>query len=187
MIVKARRPKVRRYTAEKFEAKSDFDRYELVNGIPVEKAMGAESSSVEINIGAILREFVLLHRLGRVYPGTTGFHCFADRPNTVRRPDAAFVAADRLPGGKSPKGFFQLAPDLAVEVVSPRDRAAKLETKICDYLAAGVKLVWVVYPDSQTVHVRTPDGGGRVIPGTGTVDGGDVLPGFTCAVAKFFE
>jgi Uma2 family endonuclease len=184
MILKASRPRARRLTIPAFSA-AEFDGCELVDGIPREKAMGARASDIEGNIYSILRNYVLLHRLGRVFPSSTGFHCFPDRPLTVRKPDVAFVAADRLPGGVAPKGFFRIAPDLAVEVVSPRDRAAELETKVIDLLDAGVMAVWIAYPDTRTVHVRTAETC-RIIPRDGTIDGGAALPGFSCTIAEFF-
>jgi Uma2 family endonuclease len=80
-----------------------------------------------------------------------------------------------------------VAPDLAVEVVSPSDRDARVTQNAITYLDAGTRLVWVVEPDSQTVTVYTPDLTARILRAEDTLDGGDVLPGFTLKVAEIFE
>ena len=85
-----------------------------------------------------------------------------------------------------PIGEIEVAPDLAVEVVSPNDKATALETKTLEYIAAGVRLVWVVVPEAKAVRVMRQDGSGGAFNLTQTLDGGDVLPGFTCAVADLF-
>ena len=83
-------------------ARPDSDHYELVDGVPREKPMGAESDEIALDVGAALKQFVKANKLGRVYGSQTGFQCFPKDPKLVRMPDASFVAAGKLPGGKSP-------------------------------------------------------------------------------------
>ena len=114
----------------------------------------------------------------------TGFKIAQD-PDTVRAPDAAFIRADRI-GGKLPQGFFPGAPDLAVEVLSPDDRASEVIAKVENWLAAGCRSVWVVDPKTQTVSVYRPDRKAIVLKSTDTLTDADLLPGFAAAVAEIF-
>ena len=84
-----------------------------------------------------LSRFCEEHRLGCVWPSSNGYQCFPHAPELVRRPDVSFIRAGRLPGDELPKGHVRIAPDLAVEVVSPRDLAPKLDEKLEDYQKAG--------------------------------------------------
>jgi Uma2 family endonuclease len=180
------KPTVIHMTPDDLLAMPDGEGYELVNGIPVEKRMGAESGEVTIALAAFLMTHVRQHRLGHVYDGQTGFQCFPHDPGLVRKPDISFVAAGRLPGEKSPKGNVKLPPDLAIEVVSPNDLYEEVEAKVCEYRAVGVKLIWVVSPGSRTVLVRRPDGTAAVLDEAGELSGEGVIPGFTCKVADLF-
>lgn len=163
------------------------DMIESIDGKPVEKKnMGAISSLNILNAIILIRQFAKEHKLGRVFEGHTGYRCFPDRPKMVRKPDASFVAESRLPDGKVPRGDFTIPPDLAVELISPHDRAEEVEEKVQLYLGAGVKLVWIVYPESRSVTVRRMDGTTTVLRHTDTLSGETVLPGFTCVVGELF-
>lgn len=162
------------------------DRYELVHGRPVGKDMGAKSDEISLAIGSELRAFVLKHGLGRTYGSSTGYQCFPGDPLTVRKPDASFVAKGRLPDDTTPDGHIKLAPDLAIEVVSPNDLAGEVDMKIVEYLSAQVRLVWVIWPQTKTVHVRRLNGTSDVLTESDTLSGEDVVPGFTCRVAELF-
>lgn len=115
----------------------------------------------------------------------TGFVLSRD-PDTVLAPDVAFVRADRLPPPGQRHRFAELAPDLAVEVVSP-DRATDVTEKTLRYLDAGVALVWVVYPAQRTVAVHHAGGEMRLVGDDGVLDGGGVLPGLALAVRDLLE
>jgi Uma2 family endonuclease len=104
----------------------------------------------------------------------------------VRAPDLAFVCRERLPPENQPRGFWEIAPDLVVEVVSPNDTRAEIQLKVREWIEAGVRLVWVVYPDSRTVEVIRTLLDREELTADDTLDGGDVLPGFSCAVAELF-
>ena len=132
---------------------------------------------VSLEMGKILAE-----GLGEVFAAETGFVLQED-PATVRAADAAFVRKDRLPD-PVPEGFFPGAPDLAVEVISPGDLAQEVERKVEDYLQAGTRLVWLIYPVTQTVMVYRAPREIRVCTREDELSGEDVLPGFRCLVAE---
>ena len=161
----------------------DGEHYEYINGHAVEKHMGAKSDKLSLRLGGWLDQFVLLHGLGHVFGSSAGYRCF---PRKVRKPDASFVRAGRLPNEEVPDGDISLTPDLAVEVVSPNDLYEEVEEKLNDYRLAGVKLLWVVSPQSRTVLIRRLDGSANLLPETGELSGEDVVPGFTCKIADLF-
>ena len=181
-------PLAARFTLDDLDQLSDADRYELLDGQFVEKRMGAKSDEIALCIGSALRDFVMKNKLGRVYGSQTGYkNCFPSKPNSLRRPDVTFVALARLPsGGQSPSGDFAIAPDLAVEVISPNDLYEEMEVKLTDYKQAGIRLVWVVSPTCKTVQVRRLDGSLALLQETESLSGEDVIPGFTCLIAELF-
>ncbi|MFO0796996.1 MAG: Uma2 family endonuclease [Gemmataceae bacterium] len=164
----------------------DGDHYELIDGVPKEKPMGAESDSIAIGLGSLLTAFVKAKKLGLTFGAQTGYQCFPGRPKRVRMPDVSFVAKGRLPDDKPPKGYVSIAPDLAVEVLSPGELAEELAEKLADYRSAGIRLVWVVSPATRMVAIRRADGTLAELDESGTLSGEDVLPGFTCTVAELF-
>ena len=174
-------------TIQEFETLPLEGRWELIDGEPVEMTPSAdESSSIGATIIVLLGSFVRPRGLGRLYSSDGGFVLFPDR-ETVRVPDAAFVRADRAPQGKARNNFPRLAPDLVVEVQSPSDRTSEVVTKLEMYQEAGVPLIWLVDPDNETVTVIAAGHPTRVLKQGDTVDGGDVLPGFTVPVAEIFS
>src|SRR5918993_5558175 len=173
-------------TIQEFERMALDGRWELIDGEPVEMTPSAdESSSIGAMILGFLAQYVREHHLGRLYGADGGFVLFPDRP-TVRVPDAAFVRADRAPQGEARKSFPRLAPDLVVEVLSPSDRASEVVAKLEMYQEAGVPLIWLVDPDAVTVTVIAVGMSTRVLRSGDTLDGGDVLPGFTVPVVEIF-
>jgi Uma2 family endonuclease len=174
------------YTPDDLLTLQDGENYELVGGELVERKMGAESSFVAGAIFAILWPFCQTHRLGWVLPEGTSYQCFPDDPRKVRRADVSFIAFGRLPEEKLPKGHIRIAPDLAVESVSPNDLAYEVDEKVEEFLAAGVKLVWVANPATRTVRVHRADGPGTMLRAGDEMTGEDVLPGFRCRVSDFF-
>ena len=175
-----------RYTPEDLLAMPNGKDYELVNGRLVERNMGAESSWIGGRIYLRLSIFCDEHHLGWVWPADNGYQCFAHAPKLVRRPDVSFIRAGRLPGDALPSGFVRIAPDLAVEVVSPNDLAPELDEKLEDYQKAGVRLVWVIYPESRTVSVYRGDGSASRLHQDDVLSGEDVIPGFRCEVGSLF-
>ena len=162
-------------------------RFELVAGVvqPMTPA-GGPHGVVNMHLARLLGGHVHAHRLGLLFSPDTGF-VLRRGPDTVRCPDVALVAADRLSPEGVRRGFPELAPDLAVEVRSPFDRTRASWAKVAEYLGFGVREVWTIDPDARTVTVHRPDGATRRLGEDDVLDGGDVVPGFRCAVAELFE
>jgi Uma2 family endonuclease len=131
-----------------------------------------------------LRNFVVSRGLGVVVTAEAGFRIARD-PDTVRVPDVAFVRAERIPPG-GVKGFFQGAPDIAVEILSPNDRPNEVAAKAQDWFRAGCSVVWVVDPEARTVTVHRAGGENATLKETETLTGDNALPGFTMPVADVF-
>lgn len=171
-------------TIEDVEQSPPEGEWELIDGELIELTPTADTSGwVSGRVFSRLERFVDDRHLGWAFPPETGFVLFNDRA-TVRSPDAAFVRSDRLRTLSG--GFVPLAPDLAVEVLSPSDRLADALAKVKMYLDAGVLLVWLVDPLSQTVTIFRPNATPTKLGVGDTLDGGDVLPGFTVPVAEIF-
>lgn len=174
-------------TAAELLAMPKQDRlYELVQGeLHMMAPAGGEHGMVEATLLALLHAFATPRKLGRVLPGDTGF-ILALNPDTVRSPDVAFISHERLVGNERPEGFFAVAPDLAVEIVSPSDRTYELDEKVQTWLQAGTRLVWVINPKPRTITVYAADQRPIILRAADQLDGGDVLPGFTIRVADLF-
>ena len=162
----------------------DECRYELVKGelitLPIEGAMhGSVVSNVDVEIGS----FVETHDLGETFI-RTGF-ILATYPDTVRGPDVSFVSNARLSGDAS-DGYFTIAPDLAVEIISPNDNHTEVAEKVAEYLAAGTRLVVVVDPISRTITKHPARGDITRLGESDTLALDDIMPGFECAAADIF-
>jgi len=130
----------------------------------------------------LLGDHVYRRRLGVLFAQDTGFK-IESGPDTVRAPDVSFVSqahADRIPA----RGYAAIAPDLAVEILSPDDRPGELLAKIGQLLDAGTQLVWVIDPMRSEARVHRANGELTIIPADGRLDGEQVLPGFTCSLAE---
>jgi Uma2 family endonuclease len=158
-------------------------RLELVRGkLVVSEPPGARHGGTAMNIALEMEIFARRHVLGRVFAAETGFKLFSS-PDTVRAPDAGFVRRDRLPD-PLPDNYPFMAPDIAVEVLSPRDRAGKVREKVSDWIGAGSALVWVIDPRRRTARVYRPDGSESLIDADGALSGEDVLRGFSCPLSR---
>jgi Uma2 family endonuclease len=157
---------------------------ELVDGVLLEKPMGAKESMLAIDIGYELKYFQRRRKLGLVL-GPDGFLRLV--PGLVRAPDVSFVSLTRLPGGKLPdEAIPHLSPDLAVEILSKSNTWKEIQRKLREYFENGVRLVWVVHPRKRCVDVYTSAAEHRRVTAEQTLDGGDVLPGFRLPLAKLF-
>ena len=157
---------------------------ELVDGVLVEKAMGFRESFLAIALSAILWGFVKPRRLG-VVTGEAGMMRLAS--GLVRIPDVAFVSWERFPDRRLPtEPIPDLAPDLAVEVLSPSNTPGEMARKRQEYFAAGVRLVWLVDAATRTVEVYTAPEASTHLREQDTLDGGVVLPGFTLPLQELF-
>jgi Uma2 family endonuclease len=175
----------RRITVEEFEAMPSAKHHELVDCQLVRTTMGTESSWVVFLLGRILANHCESNRLGWVFV-ETAYKCDFSAPNRVRRPDVSFVRLGRIPAEQLPKGFLEIAPHLAVEVLSLKDRAYMVDEKLKQLLGAGVRLVWVVNPDTRQVRVHRADRSITEIHENDELSGEEIVPGFRCRVGDLF-
>jgi Uma2 family endonuclease len=158
--------------------------YELVDGLLVEKVMGFRESCLAILLSQALRNFLAGPNLGTV-AGEASMMRLA--PGLVRIPDVSYISWDRFPNRQIPaQPLPDLAPNLAVEVLSPSNTELELQNKLEDYFAANVELVWVIDPDARNVRVFTEQSQWTVLHADQVLDGGSVLPGFTLPLQPFF-
>jgi Uma2 family endonuclease len=175
------------HTPEELLEMPDGHRYELIDGKLVERNMGAEASEVAARVIGLIGTHARTQRLGKVFATDCGYQIFPDDPNKVRFPDGSFIATGRLPDNRTPRGHIPIPPDLAVEVVSPNDIAEGVEAKRLAFLQAGTRLLWVIYPETRTVHVYRISGSFAILTDADELSGEDVLPSFVCRVAELFE
>ena len=163
----------------------DGKSYELDNGKLVRRPMGTESSWIGGKLFRMLDGFCERNDSGWVLPSDASYQCFPDAPTRVRKPDVSVIKRGRLPGEQLPKGHCPIAPNLAVEVLSPRDLSSRTNKKILEFLQAGVSLVWIVDPGTRTVRIHRKDGSITELHENDELTGEDVLPGFRCRVRDF--
>lgn len=157
----------------------DGRKYELVDGEIRMSPAGYRHGRVIVRLTVRLAPFVSERGLGDVLESSTGYRLPG---GNVRSPDVSFVSAARVPAGE-PAGFADLAPDLAVEVLSPEDRERDVLDKVGEYLSAGVRLVWVIDPEKAIAVVFRSLTDVRRVGHDGVLDGEDVVPGFTCPLS----
>ena len=179
---------VRRYVtaAEFLESSAAAGSTELVRGevrsmIPASAAHGVVAGTIFAAISAYAESAAL----GVCFPDNTGF-LLPGLGDTVRSPDASFIAADKIPAEGFGTGWLAAAPDLVVEVLSPSETASELEAKLRDYFSAGTRLAWVVDVAHRSVGVRSSAEGERSVSIGDTLEGGVVLPGFAIPVERLF-
>jgi len=171
-------------TAAQLLEASGLGRCELVQGeLIMMSPAGSRHGAVVARLTGRIVAFVEERRLGAVFGAETGFQ-IQQKPDTVRAPDVAFVQVSRIPADL-PEGFFPGPPDLAVEVVSPSDRASEVLAKVQDWLEAGCAVVWVVDPETRRIFVYQGVEV-SVVKESGALAGGDLLPGFSLPVAEIF-
>jgi len=152
---------------------------ELVRGVlivrePPGTGHGARAARLTVRVGA----FVERHDLGQVYAQDTGFKIARD-PDTVRAPDVAFVARERL-AHIPDEGYAEVAPDWVAEIVSPNDRPGDVLEKVGQWLGSGVRVVWVLDQARRDARIYRADGTVSTVEPDGELNGEDVLPGFRC-------
>lgn len=176
-----------RYTPEDLLTMPEGERYELVDGQLVERNMGAKADWVGMRLNRRLGDHVETQGLGETFGPESGYQCFRDAPAKVRKPDGSFIAASRLPQDEIPDGHIRIVPDLAIEVISPNDSYYEVEAKVQEYLDAGVRLIWVLNPDLQSIKVYEGDSGRTFsLSAKDELTGGNVVPGFRCPVSSLF-
>jgi Uma2 family endonuclease len=160
--------------------------YEVVQGQVMEKEpMGAYASVLATFLQNAMLEYLRGRNLGMVFSEI--LFLLDAAADLQRRPDLAFISAARIPKRIDPRAAaWDVVPDLAIEVVSPTNAADLMDQKVVEYFAAGVRQVWVVFPESRRFYLHRSPKQVEIIEGTGEVDGGDVLPGFRLSVADLY-
>ena len=173
-------------TAEELFEMGDIGRCELIRGEIIHMSpSGAQHGDVAAEVLRVLANHVKKFKLGRVFAAETGF-TIARNPDTTRAPDVAFVRAERIPKPYR-RGFFDGAPDLAVEVVSPGDTHSEVVAKVHEWLDAGAVSVWVVDPPSKSIDVHRRASAIVRYAGDDELRDEGVVPGFVIRVAELFE
>lgn len=146
---------------------------------------GARNGEIAAELASRLHTWAKQGQHGRVGLGS-GFVLRRD-PDRVRGPDIWFVQRERVPKEGVPQGFWETAPDLAVEVVAPSATVEEVKERLEDYFAAGTRLVWLIYPRFHQVEAHMPDGLMKTYRNGDTLEAPQVLHGFNCKVAELFS
>lgn len=158
---------------------------ELVDGTLVEKVVSTFESYVAATIIYLITDYLQSNPIGIVTAGDGELWIL---PNRMRIPDVAFISWVRFPGGELPKDrVYKVAPDLAVEILSPGNTRREMELKLDDYFQAGVRLVWYVDPATRTAEIYTARDAVRTIDESGDLDCGEVLPGLSINLGDLFR
>ena len=166
---------------------SEGVRGELIQGVLRQTmSAGFRHGKIIMLLGARLVSHVEPAGLGHVFGSDAGV-LLERNPDTVREPDVAYVAAARLPLDADISGYCPVVPDLVVEIVSPTDDEREVANKSTMWLHYGARMVLVINPASRTIQVRRPGAPAVILTVHDTLDGGDVLPGFTCPVRDILE
>jgi len=161
---------------------------ELVDGELKELNMSFLSSFCAGRVSMELAKSVEQQRLGWVTPEGASYRCFPDNPKDVRRADTAFHLLSRVTEEQArAEGHCTVVPDIVVEVVSPNDLGCELERKRIDWLEAGAKVIWELYPETQTLSAYFLDGSNHRFDSADTLTGAPVLPDFRVLVGDFFR
>ncbi len=184
-------------TLETFAALYEGRPYELIAGVPTPmyydefgkvcevSPTGGKHQMMVVEIAYYLREYARKQRPGLVLAGEGGM-IIDHSPDTVRTFDAAYIAQENLPETGIPTEYWEKPLDLVVEVISPGNRAGEMRAKVADYLHAGVKMVWIIYPDGYLVDVYRPDQPTLTMQRGDILEGGDVLPEFRLKIEDLF-
>ena len=164
----------------------DGNRYELVDGELFRMPLfGCQHGLVAMNISAPLANYVRANNLGRC-AAETGF-VLGRVPDTVRAPTVAFISRERYEAVGGTVGYWEGAPDLAVEVLSFSDEIEWVQAKVMSWLSGGARMVWVVNPALKTVTIHKSMTNVTVLKKSDMINGADVVPGFTLSVSEIFE
>ena len=167
-----------------FELIDPEKQLEWVNGhAEVKEMAGARHSRIGMRLGSRMNIHVEEHNLGAVY-GPDATFMIGQRQ---RLPDVSFVSAARIPPEGDPVGIWTIAPDLAVEIISPNDLIEEVEAKIHAYFAAGVQQVWLVSPQFQTLTIYDSPTKSTILQEGDELTSPELLPGFRCPVAVLFQ
>ena len=159
-------------------------RGELIRGVLHETMpAGLRHGKIAMRLGGRIDAHVAPAGLGHVFGSDAGV-LLERNPDTVREPDVAYVSAERLPLDVEITGYCPVAPDLVVEIKSPSDSEREVDDKATMWLHFGVRMALVIDPEAGTIKVRQSDLPTVVLTMDDTLEGGEVLPGFSCPVRE---
>jgi len=164
----------------------DPELYEIIDGrrMPMD-ATGGQHGEIEGNFYEAIKGFARLHQLGKVQVGEVGIY-IQRNPDRVRAADVLFISLERYARLSNPQGYLDVAPDLVVEVLSPDDTMSRMLQKLREYFSIGVRLVWVVDPEVQSVFAYRSLVDVREFTAADTLTDDAVLPGFAVPMASLF-
>lgn len=174
-----------------FEAAAQLDPYEqpgeIVDGVwvPVTRSTWRHGEIV-LAVGVLLKLYARQNPGWSVSAADPGVR-LSRNPDKLRGPDVGMVRADRAPTGKGVNGWLDGAPDLAIEVVGDSQTISEITKKALEYIGSGAQMVWLVDPEPRRVVLFTPPNQVKILGTDDVIDGGTLLPGFSCRVAELFE
>lgn len=159
---------------------------ELVDGVLVEKDMASYKSLLGGMLVTLINIYLQSNPLGIVLPGDGPLRIL---PTRMRMPDVSFIRWERFPGRKLPTNqrVYRVVPDLVVEILSAGNTRGEMDLKLSEYRRAGVPLIWYIDPHARSAVIYTADGRSGSIDEGGSLDGRDVLPGFTLILRDLFN
>ncbi len=169
-------------TAEEFANLPNHEHADLISGevIPV-MPPNPIHGMIAAELVSHLKLWIKETRAGIV--GTDGGFILGRNPDRVRGPDIWFIRSERIP--EFSEGFWEIAPDVVVEIISSSDTADVIKEKLQDYFRAGTQLVWLLYPRFKQIEARTPDGNMKIFEAEDRLES-ELLPGFSCKVSELF-
>lgn len=174
------------WTDEEFMAlPDDGGSYELVDGELVDMGnSGMEHGNISAYLCGLIELYVRPRKQGVTCDSSTAFTL---KSGNKRSPDVSFISKERLQGVRRlPKGYFQGAPDLAVEVISPNNTFEEMHDKLVEYFDNGCRLVWLINPDEQSILIYRQPQPDKLLKTIDSLDGEDGIPGFTLPVVDLF-
>lgn len=161
-------------------------RYELVDGRIIEMSGAGGLHNLLVSfLYKLIDAVVSAGDMGQTFTDNTGYILRSD-PDLVRIPDVSFISWDRLPEDGVPEGFIRGAPNPAVEIMSPHDRANDVHDKVAEYPDAETEMVWILWPKHRSVSIHEPSRIARKIGQSDELDGCDVVPAFHVSVEAIF-
>ncbi|MCA9923327.1 MAG: Uma2 family endonuclease [Anaerolineales bacterium] len=178
-------PQNKLITGEELYAMGDIGPSELVRGeIVRHMPTGHPHGLIENLIAFFLTLFLRERKSGRVLTGEVGIYT-QRQPDTIRAADVIYISEDRFQTLQS-SGYLDVAPELVVEIMSPSNSWTEVHEKLSEYFAIDVKMVWVVDPQLEQIHVYRAVDQVKLLQKSDTLSGEDVLPDFQAALTEIF-